>query len=395
MSWTKTHEAGIYRHDKTGAYRVLATAKSPLDGKMKQRRVTLDPGATMGEAITVREEVKHEIRTEGSALTVESRSITSFAAQWLARNVERGRWKARTARSNVQNMREHILPVIGHIPVDELTRDDVRAWVDYAESAMMYQRKSGAPLPVPKRYAHGSLRRWWALLKHLVKDMYLEGYVDRRLVDWMQSEPGPRAESLAPRREDRSLTRAELRRLLDVGRRELAADRWAELVTLATTGMRAGELYGLDWESVDFGARTITIRASHSQGEVGTTKTDDVRVAPMVDAVAEALQEHRREMLRLGNPGLHDGIVFPSSTGGRRDAPSLHRPLQKIADLADIDVRVGPQVLRVTYITLSREAGMDPAHIRAITGHATEEMHNHYTRPTMEDLAAANERTWG
>lgn len=395
MSWTKTNEAGIYRHSTTGAYRVLATAKSPLDGKMKQRRVTLNAGATMGEAITVREEVKAEIRNEGIAVTVASKSITLFASHWLARNVERGRWKARTARSNIQNFREHILPVIGHIPVDELTRDDVRRWVDYAEGALIITRKSGAPLPVPKPYAHGSLRRWWALLKHLVKDMYLEGYVDRRLVDWMQSEPGPRAENMVLRREDRSLARSELSRLLDVGRRELAADRWAELITLATTGMRAGELYGLDWECVDFGARSITIRASHSQGELDTTKTDEVRVAPMVDAVADALQEHRRELLRLGNPGLHDGIVFPSSTGGRRDAPSLHRPLQKIADLANIDVRVGPQVLRVTYITLSREAGMDPAHIKAITGHATEEMHQHYTRPTMEDLVASNTKTWG
>src|SRR5690606_4652835 len=95
------------------------------------------------------------------------------------------RWGVRSADTNEKILKLHILPIIGHVRVDEFTRDHVRQWIDYAEKATFVpQYPEDEDPPEPISYSHGSLRRYWTILKALIKAMYLEGYVDRRLVEW-------------------------------------------------------------------------------------------------------------------------------------------------------------------------------------------------------------------
>lgn len=376
-NWKKMDDVpGVYT-DESGRYRVIATGIS-LDERRLQRVATLPEGSTLAQATARRQALKEEIENEGSEtveVTVSVKSITLFAAQWVAEMISENRWGHRTARSNRQNLRIHILPVIGHIDVDDLQRDDVRDWIEYAQ---------GSRLNDGRRYGHRSLQRWWRVLKHLVKAMYLEGHVDRRFVEWVRDQPGPQGDKKL-RRESATLTHSELLRFVEAAKED-SGGYYAEIVTLAFTGMRAGEIYGLDWHHIDFSEMSITLEQSYSKGRLGPIKTGVPRVVPMLPQVAEAIQEHRVKLMRDQNLGLHAGIAFPSTTGKRRTLRGLHTAMQRIAESCGIDVKVGPQVLRSTFVTLLRQMGAGEDQVKGIVGHMSDDSKEHYTRPRVEDL---------
>lgn len=378
-SWKKLEEPGVYR-DGRGRYRVIATAHN-LEGIRRQRTKTLPSGATLSQAMKYRSELVREIEAEGvppdqvEAPTVPTRSITHFAWSWADEMIREGRWRARTAGSNIQNLRDHILPTLGGIEVDDLQREDLREWVEYVE---------GLTKANGDRYGHATVQRWWRVLKHLGKALYLEGYADRRFVDWMESQPGPQGVREL-RRESGTLTQEELLTYVDKAR-QVVPGRYAEIATLAFTGMRAGELYALDISDLDFSLGAISITKSYSRGVLGPTKSGRSRIVPMLPVVAEAIHEHRHRLLRRQNLGYRDGIVFPSDNGRRRTASALHKASKRVAKACGLDIAVGPQVLRSTYVTLLKQRGAGLEHVMGIVGHESVDSSDHYTRPRVEDL---------
>jgi integrase len=387
MSWIKTDEAGIYRHEhEQGKWKVHATATDPIDGEIVHRRRTLTD-AGMEEAVAKREEMKATIRSRDEGQTNVGKSVSDFADRWVSEMVNRGRWSERTAETNRQILEDHIKPRLGDIEVEELGRKEIRRWVAYAESATYTEDEEA------RRYSHSSLRRWWRVLKQLVKALYLEAHCERRLVEWCRDIRGPQSD-ISGRRETRTLTADELWEFVDKAE-EVAPTRYAEIVTLAFTGMRAGELYGLEWRHVDYERGTILIEQAYSSGGLKSTKTGRSRTAPMVPKVEEALKAQHNRLEREQNLGLTEGIVFPADNGERRFASSLHKPMKRVAERCGIDVKVGPQVLRKTFTTLMGNLGVRREMIKSITGHQTNEMHDHYTEIRPVDQAAAVEKVFG
>ena len=380
MSWTLTEHAGIRRQGDD--YKIRATAKCPATGKIKVRKKTLR-GSTIAEAIRVREGLKAEIR-QTEAPTVGSRSLTHFVAHWVAAKFDSGQWNDRTAADRQQKIGDHILSVLGHIDVNELTRDDIRRWVDVTNQAKKTHYPDGRPRPEPMPYSHRSVRQWWGELKSIVKSLYLEGHRDRRFYDWVRAQAGPTGAKMR-RREHKTLTLAQLDQYIEAAQK-MVPTRYAEIVTLAYTGMRGGELYGLEWLHIDYDAEAITVAQSYSKGRLGPTKTGRPRTPPMLPVVAEALREHRKRLVQQENIGLFDGIVFPATTGNRRESSTLHKPMQRVADALGLDIRMGPQVFRSSLVTILRNAGANSKQIMSIVGHETKQMHEHYTRPTGEEL---------
>jgi|GEM_PF-3112336 len=395
MSWIKTTEAGIYRHDTIpGKWKVIATAQDPVTKKMIYRRKTLD-GSMMLDALAWRDEAKVRMIQAGApgADIIAPNSISYFAVDWAAEMIVCGRWKPSTAATNEQILKEHILPRIGHLRVDQLSRADIRKWVEDMES-MTYDRAQSPNRVEMVRYAHKSLRRYWRVLRHLINAIYLEGHVDRRLVEWCREVRGPMAHDIEPRRERKTLTLDELRALVAAAKVE-APTRYAEIVMLAWTGMRAGELYGLEWQHIDYGRRQVRVEQSYSKGVLGPVKTGKCRTVPIIPEIIDALQVHRQNLIRQQNIGLADDIVFPSDIGTRRDASSLHKPLSKAARAALIDVKVGGQVLRRTLVTLLKNTGAQVSLIMAIAGHERIETNDGYTAPRTEDMAAPITNLYG
>lgn len=385
MSWSKTEHAGIYRHDTKEKMQVRATAKDPETEKIVERQRTLAT-SNLAEAIAKREELKADIK--GADDYPQTRHVADFAADWANRMRREGRWSKSTYEINRHTLENHIIPQIGGLAVDDLTRGDVRRWIAYIEQAGYMQDGE------LKRYSRHSLQKYWVTLKGLIKAMYLEGYCDYRFIEWCKDISGPDSE-IEGRRESRTLTAEELAALVEAATEHMP--RWSpHIKTLAYSGMRFGESAALEWRDVDFHERIIRIRRSWTRGEIGPTKTGKERTAPMVPAVADALRIQRDRLAKEGNVGLHEDIVFPSDCGTRRSAAAIHAPMRQAAKAAGIEgIKVGPQVLRRTFTTLLGNVGVRREMIKSVTGHATDAMHDHYTEIRPEDQRVAVARMFG
>ena len=72
-------------------------------------------------------------------------------------------------------------------------------------------------------------------------------------------------------------------------------------------------------------------------------------------------------------------LLFPSDVGGFRSSTCLTKPIRTILRAAGITKHISPRAMRRTYQDLARAAKVHDFVAEAISGHATIEMHRHYS----------------
>ncbi|NVK56837.1 MAG: DUF3596 domain-containing protein [Alteromonadaceae bacterium] len=155
------------------------------------------------------------------------------------------------------------------------------------------------------------------------------------------------------------------------------------------TGMRTGEIDGLQWKYVDLDKKQILIRETIVDGQMGYTKTDhSQRIIEMSEPVYQAFQvmqtrtgEHQFVFVnKAGNPLEHNAVT-----------KRVWYPLLKHLKIP----KRNPYQTRHTAATLWLEAGEAPEWIAKQMGHAnTEMLFRVYSRYvpnlTRKDGSAAN-----
>lgn len=304
-------------------------------------------------------------------------TVADYCEQWLKR--KKSDWRPKTLHDNVEILSERILPVIGHVPVSELRRAHIMDWRSWAE---------GQRLASGKPYAGATLALWWRVLRGLLGDLVVDHELSTSLIFKVKA---PRSDKPRVKAEG-ALTVEELGKLLKV-LREKHNSWYAEVYTMAYSGMRPGELYALTWGDVDLPGGRIVVSKSVVQGKVGKPKNGKCRIIALTDGMKAVLEAHRSCC-----PGLPGALVFASDSGGFRSDTSLHHLLASCGKEAGIDLKLGAQVLRYTANTLLREAGVADEIVRDRLGHTTREMgHRYYKghiaaqKAAVETLAAAVE----
>lgn len=135
------------------------------------------------------------------------------------------------------------------------------------------------------------------------------------------------------------------------------------------TGMRTGEIDGLSWDNVDFGARLVHIHQSLVRGKVGPTKTSGShRTIAMSQRVYDALRE------QWAVSGEKSTFVFCTRNG----EPLNHRNITRrvwYPLLAHLQLeKRNPYQSRHTAATLWLAAGESPEWIARQLGHTTTSM---------------------
>jgi integrase/recombinase XerC len=178
---------------------------------------------------------------------------------------------------------------------------------------------------------------------------------------------------------------ADVRALLDVARDRVvdgdpvAVRDVAILELLYASGIRVGELVGLDVDDVDNARRVVRVFG----------KGRKERVAPYGVPAAETLRrwldDGRRQLARPGSgPAL-----FLGARGGRLDQRAVRTLVH--ARLADVPGApdTGPHGLRHTAATHLLEGGADLRSVQEILGHASLATTQLYTHVTTERLRSA------
>ena len=388
-----TKYPGVFRLEN-GQFVVQVGVK--LAGAQKKARKVLPAGTTIAAAVAQGEAMKEALRhppapTPSPRLSDTGQTFEVYATRWAA--LRSKRLKPAAKRTYLAALEGKIVPRLGWLQCQDVTREAIESWVGWAEGLRMPTGKpsgtKGEKKPqgdvVGKPYSHDSMRQWWRILRTICRDMA----ADLNLPDATARVRAPERLDQDPVREQRTLDEDALGKLLDAAA-TLCPDRAAEVAVMALTGMRAGEVYGLKWECVDFAAGTVVVRRAVSEGQLmETTKTKARRVVPLHPVLAEILQAHRTKLVAGQHPGLSTGLVFPSDEGGIRLPSSLQKVWPDLRAQLKTDVRVGPQVLRRSLNTNLVLAGVDRITLRSIMGHTSEAMTARYAHASLDVKTAA------
>lgn len=248
------------------------------------------------------------LRRHGAGLVVtEDSTLTEYMRQWLEDTV-RPQVRRNTYDHHRRMAENHIIPEIGYVKLTDLSPAHVqslhRAKSEYAIST---QRHIHTTLSAALRQAE----RWRQIERNVAA---LVGAP--RAPATVDTEEGPDPKM-------RALTEEQAKKLLS-----LADGRYRALYSLAlATGMRQGELFGLQWRHVDLSEGIVSVRQSLvvvSGGdpwwEMGPPKTEksrrDIELRP--EAI-QALREHRKmqleERMKLGGAMEDYGLVFSNKIG--------------------------------------------------------------------------------
>lgn len=294
-----------------------------------------------------------------------------------------------TFESYARNVRAHLLPAVGDVPLQRLSAGRLNAL--YAELLDHGRRDGNGGLsPRTVRYVHTILRRALAMAVKW-------GRVVRNVADAAEP-PSPKVTRARARSKMRTWTAAELRHFL-VGVR--ATRLYPFWVVLAQTGMRRGEVLGGRWSDLDLDAarwsvaRTLT--AVGHEAREGAPKTAYSRRSVALDtATVRILRDWRRaqleERMAWGPAWQATGRVFT-----REDGTDLHP--ERVSELFGRAVRRSelPRIrlhdLRHTHATLALAANVHPKVVSERLGHAgvaiTLDIYSHAVPAMQADAADA------
>ncbi|UAA37228.1 site-specific integrase [Paraneptunicella aestuarii] len=269
-----------------------------------------------------------------------------FAEIWFAeKQVE---WR----QSQIENIRgildKHLLPVWRERELHEIQKADI----------MDFRRKITEESPVTKKRLSSSR------INHILSPlkMIVEEAADR--FEFESPWRGIKQLSV-PRTEINPFTMDEVKRLIKYVR-----DDFKNYYTVRFfTGLRTGEIDGLQWKYVDLDNRQLLIYKSLVNGNIQDTKTDgSYRHVDLSEPVIEALKAQRAMTAN------RSGFVFCSATG----TPLQHRnvtkrvwyPLLRRLNILERN----PYQSRHTTATLWLAAGESPEWIAKQLGHTSTAM---------------------
>jgi integrase/recombinase XerC len=167
-------------------------------------------------------------------------------------------------------------------------------------------------------------------------------------------------------------------RVLDGARGALACRDRALLELLYATGLRVGELVGLDWNAIDLPGRVLRVMG----------KGGKERMVPFGQPAAEALRGWLAVWEDFRDAGAAGEPVFLNHRGGRLSDRSVRRVIDRWLETTSLARGVHPHTLRHTFATHLLENGADLRTIQELLGHASLSTTQKYTHLEVERLLA-------
>lgn len=292
---------------------------------------------------------------DGTYVDVQPALMGEVFDRWLELaldvRMKEGSLKPSTAKSYRSMVEEHLRPAFGAYRSDRFTLLVVEQWrAGIAE-------KIAAGTMAPKFYVN--LRN----LLHAITDW--ARHPSRRYLAHDPLDGLPRLH----------LPRAKKRPHFEPGQvaelLKLAAETTPDDTIIRTavySGLRRGELFGLQWSDIDDGGR-LHVRRSIYQGAITTPKTGDSdRVVDVPQVLLDDLAVYR-----MMYPPIGQGFVFRQDKGQPMDPDTWHRerlvPILKRAGL--YRPGTGLHAIRHTYVSMLIDQGEDVGYIADQVGHST------------------------
>jgi integrase len=330
-----------------------------------------------GERWTTERDAKRALREilvavdKGELVDPSKQLVGAYLDEWLAGL----RLAPSTVASYRKNVRLHIEPYIGTVPLASLTTARIDALYRQLERGGRADHKAGEGLsPRTVRYIHTILS---AALGAAVKH--------HRLIRNPAATASPPSAKQARAPEMHAWTAEQLAAFL--GWSAASSQHHAACRLLAYTGMRRGEALALRWRDVNLDAGTVSVRRSagvirvKGEGaaiEEGDTKSGKPRVVDLDAATVAVLRAHRKQR---GSMALQlardDALVLGDQEGQHLHPERFTRTF--VAEVARCRKALGASAvpvvrlhdLRHTHATLLLLAGVPVHVVSERLGHAS------------------------
>jgi integrase len=265
-----------------------------------------------------------------------------------------------TASGYRTNFRVHILPALGKKQLDAVTESDMEQFI----ASLVHSKKLARPT------IDMILRQFGRMYSRARK---------HKLVDENPASGHRELYQQAPIRHDEiePLSHDEVPIFLQAVTAR-CPQYYALFLCAIHSGMRAGELAGLQWGDVDFNSKTITVRRSidRVRRKVVRPKSDKSRTIEVSDelitALKNQLREQKAEWLKRGSE--HPDYVFANSEGSWSDMANIRgRHFSKCLEAAGLSHR-RLHDLRHTYASLLLTDGAPMAYVSDMMGHSSIEL---------------------
>jgi integrase len=369
---------GVFRR-KEGGFLIRGRITDPRTGKQREVRQNLTGVDALDAYNRLQDElamVRDGLKPTGPAKRIR---FTEFAASLFEHKLKTGRVKSAKSRQKWESViRLHLAPVFGDLFVDAIRRTDIKAWKE--SMGEMIQAGELHPNTANDRLA---------LLGRILTAAAVEFEWERNPMTGMDrfdtSEHPTYTEE-----EPNSLTVEEVRRFLAALKGALP-QHFAMTALGFATGLRPSSLRPLrrcgPLADVKWDENVLLVRRSQTVGDevMETTKTKKRQKLFLPTELLDVLRWHVDHQIPEAIKAKTD-LLFPSETGGFRAASALTVPFEKTGEAIKLGKRVTPRAMRRTYQDLARAAEMKDLVTRAISGHATEQMQQHYSTVAQTEM---------
>ena len=294
--------------------------------------------------------------------------LDRWLSDWLELNQKLGKPKPSSARTYRNIVEHHFRPAFQAYRSDQLGGEAVAAWVR----------------GLADRVAQGTLtpKTFNNVITLCRMILTWARHPQRR---YLQHDPLEETKRLPKQRVERDyLEPHELKALLEAAAETPPDD--TILKVAAFTGLRRGELFGLQWGDVEWnrdgsGGR-IYVRRSVYMGKITTPKTQhSIRVVDVPQRLLDELTVYKAMY-----PPQEGDFLFPNSLGGPMGSDNwFKRRFLPIVERAGLR-RIGLHTLRHTYTSMLINAGENVKYISRQLGHSsvqlTVDLYSHVFKET-------------
>lgn len=353
----KTKKENIYWY-KEGKAKKFAYRYRFYDSNGKRREKMKQGFETDREAEIALTELKAEV-LNGNLQQVANTNLTiqQWITTWYQRN--ESKWKVSTIEQYKNSIDGHIIPTLGQIKLQRLTKSRYQEFID--SLALKYSVST-------VRIIHSVFN---SAINAAVEDEILpRNKITKVNLPQFKSKHKEISES-------EIFNEDELARLIKFVKENESETHYMLVLLLASTGMRKGEALALRWDDVDFDNKLIAIKRTRDHLGERSTKTDNsLRTIDVSPTLLNHLKKYKiwcKELkLRHGLKLRDDDHMLISESTTEPISRSLPNQMIERAFENGVIKRLTPHALRHTYSSILISKGIPVTTVAKIIGDSVE-----------------------